>query len=490
MSHFGHTKLSTVCIYGTILAIIIGVSIDLGLDLVERRTKIIQEKLDLASQQSQFMSQWFGTTVVSADYVLRDILDKIRPEKVVTCADNVPECQRYTPWLAKKMATIPSAFNLFLFDSDCKVRVSAEPLPNGMSGNLSFCMVRQPKTEDRMRLQYQPADESISLTPAILVSRSHVSSEGRFLGGAAAAFHFDELQNWLLSFPLSPHDVLAVIDGNARVLALNPPDSASLGETAIPSSNMPIITDARSASNFVAISPLDNRMRAYGVSNVENIPLLCVVGFDLDDSLNEWKSRVLQLFGGFLGMILLYMLALRAHLLTLKQRDDVRALATTDHLTGVANRRRLVLEGEQNVLLSLRYKRPLSIAMIDIDKFKSVNDQWGHPTGDRAIQALANAMSGITRIQDVVGRIGGEEFVIILPETDLNGAVVIAERLREYIQNDVCVASDENVTVRFTISIGIATLTMKDKKFDDLLMRADKALYAAKNGGRNQVFAV
>ena len=128
--------------------------------------------------------------------------------------------------------------------------------------------------------------------------------------------------------------------------------------------------------------------------------------------------------------------------------------------------------------------------MVDIDRFKSINDLWGHATGDRVIQAVANAMVALTRGQDVVGRLGGEEFLLILAETDGEGALANAERLRETIQNMTSVTSEDNQIVRFTISVGVTSSSPDDAAFADMLGRADKALYAAKNRGRNLVVAV
>ena len=127
---------------------------------------------------------------------------------------------------------------------------------------------------------------------------------------------------------------------------------------------------------------------------------------------------------------------------------------------------------------------------IDIADFTAINDTFGHATGDRVIQAVAGAMVEITREQDVVGRLGGEEFLLILTQTDGQGALASAERLRESIQNMDSVKSDDNQTVRFTISVGVTTYCRGDTTFAGMLGRADKALYAAKNAGRNQVVAV
>ena len=176
--------------------------------------------------------------------------------------------------------------------------------------------------------------------------------------------------------------------------------------------------------------------------------------------------------------------------MTLRQWDRMRYLAAMDPLTGVANRRQLVLCGEEELARNRRYHGHMSLVMVDIDRFKSINDRWGHATGDRVIQAVAGAMVEITREQDVVGRLGGEEFLLILTQTDGQGALASAERLRESIQNMDSVKSDDNQTVRFTISVGVTTYCRGDTTFAGMLGRADKALYAAKNAGRNQVFVV
>jgi len=243
----------------------------------------------------------------------------------------------------------------------------------------------------------------------------------------------------------------------------------------------------RSSVSFVAVSPLDGRPRIYGLSKIENIPLVFVVGFDLANSLSEWTRRAWQLSAGFLGLIILYSFALRTHLVTVSQRDKMRELATTDPLTGVANRRHIVQVGKQEFSRSLRYRKRMSLIMVDIDKFKAINDQWGHPTGDRVIKALADTMSANAREQDTVGRLGGEEFVVVLAETNGKGAVANAERLREIIQNSISVASDNNCVVNFTVSIGVTAISFCDTTFEDMMLRVDKSLYSAKNSGRNKV---
>ena len=490
MKNFRYSRLSTVGIYGTMLLLLIGIATGLVFDLAAGRERIIQEKKALAVQQSQFLSQWFGTTIVSADYVLRGILDKISAQEVAGSANDLKTAQKFAPWLDKKRNTVPGVIGLGLYDELCVYRLAADTTKVGFKSNFSFCANPSITIRDQTYIEYVPADKSLSNNPAILVSRPRISEDGRFLGGAMAIFHLEELQGWLQSIELSGHDMLAVVDREGLILALNPAQPSSFGKHFISGEEMPSIGEERSSSSLIARSLLDGREHICGLSKIENIPLLCIVGFDLDDSLLEWRKRAWEIAGGFAGMLLLYSLALRAHLITVRQWYEMSDLAETDPLTGLANRRRLVLDGERELSRCQRNNGQMSLAMVDIDRFKSINDRWGHPTGDRVIQALANAMTASARKQDVVGRIGGEEFVIILAETDWQGASIKAEKLRETVQNEASALSDDKQTVRFAISIGVATLGSEDKSFADLLARADKALYMAKNNGRNQVVAL
>lgn len=488
--HSWQAVLSPIGIYGAMLVMLVGAAIWLGFDLVAGRARIIEERSALAVQQSQFMSQWLGTTIVAADYVLRDVLEKVTPEEVNNSVGSEDEIQRLCPWLAKKLSTVPGAIGLGLYDERCVYRLVADTTKIGIKSNMTFCATSPVVAENRTYTQYLPAAKSASNIPTIAVSRPRISVDGRFVGGALAAFHLAEFQRWIQSFPLGVHDVLAVADSDALIVAHNPPLPADVNKRIISLEDMPNFGQQRSSTSIIADSALDGRTRVYGLSKAENIPLLCIVGFDLHDSLHEWRRRAWQLSGGFLFMMLLYALALREHLLTLRQWDRMRYLAAMDPLTGVANRRQLVLCGEEELARNRRYNGRMSLVMVDIDRFKAINDRWGHATGDRVIQAVAGAMVEITREQDVVGRLGGEEFLLILTETDGQGALASAERLRESIQNMEAVTSDDNQTVRFTISAGVTAYYPGDVTFAGMLGRADKALYAAKHAGRNQVVAV
>ncbi len=161
--------------------------------------------------------------------------------------------------------------------------------------------------------------------------------------------------------------------------------------------------------------------------------------------------------------------------------------ANQDYLTGLSNRRHFMERGEIELARVQRYGESLSAFMLDIDHFKNINDTHGHKAGDIVLQKLSHLLRETLRAVDIIGRIGGEEFAVLLPETGLQEAVEIAERLREIIAHSVVIL-EAGLPLHFTVSIGVATLKDKSVNLDILLSLADKAMYQAKGGGRNKVY--
>jgi diguanylate cyclase (GGDEF)-like protein len=169
----------------------------------------------------------------------------------------------------------------------------------------------------------------------------------------------------------------------------------------------------------------------------------------------------------------------------IRNAELLEKLATIDSMTGLYNRRHFLALAEAEWSRFQRYQRPLSMLMIDIDHFKSVNDRYGHAIGDQAIISVATACQQGKRGSDVVGRLGGEEFAILLPETDAAQAAVVAERVRESVAGHVLSVRD--VQFNLTISVGIAAAAASMSGTDALLRAADQALCQAKSEGRNRL---
>jgi len=164
--------------------------------------------------------------------------------------------------------------------------------------------------------------------------------------------------------------------------------------------------------------------------------------------------------------------------------EKLRFLATTDELTGLWNRRHFMKVLEQEIERTRRYGQTFSLLMLDIDHFKAVNDNYGHAAGDQVLQHFAGLLKKHLRIVDLPGRLGGEEFAVILPQTDAHGAYAIAERLRSGIERSP--AQTGKTVVSFAVSIGLVASQSSLSDPDLILKMADDALYQAKRAGRNR----
>lgn len=209
--------------------------------------------------------------------------------------------------------------------------------------------------------------------------------------------------------------------------------------------------------------------------------------FDLENGITESQYQIVDKNSpADIGFDSLVLKNAKLYELARKQGEVYRYQAITDALTGISNRRHLLEEGARIFHRTRRYHLPLSVIMIDIDHFKQINDTYGHATGDVTLRMLANTCQRSAREMDLIGRLGGEEFLLILPETPLSGAVCLAERLRQAVERTQ-IEADNGASVSITVSMGVATYHRHMQQFQDLLAHADVALYRAKELGRNQV---
>lgn len=175
----------------------------------------------------------------------------------------------------------------------------------------------------------------------------------------------------------------------------------------------------------------------------------------------------------------------KTHVDLKRAKEKLLIMATTDELTGLYNRRYFIERLNNEFERFKRFQSKFSFLMIDIDLFKNINDNYGHKCGDLVLQKTSEAMRKTLRSYDILARVGGEEFAIILPETDIKSAETIAERLRKRVyENSI---QYEDIEIKITISIGVTQSYINDKNIDDIIVRADRALYISKEKGQNSV---
>lgn len=204
-----------------------------------------------------------------------------------------------------------------------------------------------------------------------------------------------------------------------------------------------------------------------------NAANLAVVQGQLEAKLEQTREQV-----GAVGRMNMVQSQIEAKLERLSRRDE---------LTGALNRRGILMELEACVARVARYQRPAALVCFDVDHFKSINDRFSHAMGDRVLIAVSSHVQAMLRVPDCLGRLGGDEFCILLPETSLAGATTLAERICRALPQAVAQACPE--VGEITLSLGVASLEGADPKVDAWLHAADLALYAAKREGRNRVVA-
>lgn len=207
-------------------------------------------------------------------------------------------------------------------------------------------------------------------------------------------------------------------------------------------------------------------------------PLLCKDGNSI------WAEILSNPVRGKDGSLRGFHLVARDIRLRREMEEELQRLASTDSLTGISNRRYFLQRAQVELLRSERYGLRLALLMLDIDRFKNVNDTFGHGMGDAVLKAVVGACNQSLRQVDILGRLGGEEFAALLPQTDQAGALAIAERMRRAVAA-VEIPAKEG-TIRVTISLGLAELR-RGEDLDALMRRADAALYQAKDEGRDRV---
>lgn len=273
-------------------------------------------------------------------------------------------------------------------------------------------------------------------------------------------------------------DLVAVLDTDGRRIYNNPPYRSLFREKDI----------REGSSSFHEIHPDDReRIRALFGKTVETgIGECAEFRFVLKDgSIRHMESdgRAIRDADGKVSRVVVV-----SRDITEQKRleADLREMAATDILTGLPNRRHYLAQlGQEMARVGRSDEHRASVLMIDVDHFKRVNDTHGHSTGDHVLRHLAKLMQQALRRIDTLGRLGGEEFAVILPGANLSAATNFAERLRRKVAQSPALHEDKSIAI--AVSVGVTEIRSADACADDVLMRADRALYRAKSGGRNRV---
>ena len=319
---------------------------------------------------------------------------------------------------------------------------------------------------------------------SIVMSRRISDSDGGFMGVVAGSIRFSYFHELFDRLSLDPEDTITVLKRDRTIIMRRPFDLDIIGKNLNQNADWSS-SNLRIGGSYSGQGPVDTTPRLYARSSGNN-PLFVVAGKPLNAVFSLWQTEARRIGAVVLALILFMLTSTLVLAREIRRRAEaenkLEEMATTDALTGLRNRRKFddVIDSEWR--RAIRHGTPVALLMIDADHFKAYNDTYGHQAGDQVLVGIAICISdSVSRAGDCAARYGGEEFAVLLPGTSEDDALKVAETIRGKVQGW---STDETIS---TVSCGVASLVpTAGTDWSALVGAADKALYAAKAGGRNR----
>lgn len=291
---------------------------------------------------------------------------------------------------------------------------------------------------------------------------------------------------------IKPEGSIVLLRRDDRILSRAPFNREYLGRSMRPNASVETIAENQVRATFTSDSgSTDGVRRIVSYERLERYPLTVLVSRGEADVLMPYRERrnILLIACSALSAVVLVLTAVvhRAQRALQHTQERMQRLALVDDLTHIMNRRAFIDQARREFARALRGQRSVSVLVLDLDHFKQVNDNHGHLVGDQVLRECSAAWRAVLRQQDLIGRMGGEEFCLLLPELDARDAALVAERLRRLTLE--LVFQGQGGPFHVSVSIGVADRGAADTDWEQPYDRADKALYRAKAQGRNQVVA-
>jgi diguanylate cyclase (GGDEF)-like protein len=430
------------------------------------------------------------STIRLMDIVLldmrEDVLDNADFERHVR-----EELQAYGSFVAQ-LAVIDKHGRLAFSNLESSVK------PVDLSDREHFRVHRDNPQEDRLFIS-KPVLGRVSKQWTIQFTRP-IHQDGEFAGVLVLSVPTNFFADYYQQIDVGSHGAIALLgtDRSLRAIASGTPIAGRYGRFKVPADRPYVDPDAPVRGYYEGVSSLDGEYRLGAYRRLTDAGVVVLVMLSPKDFMaaHEERNELLLASAGVISLLLLavavlvFVLSSRYFQSTARLRqahDQLAQFANTDVLTGARSRRAFFDGLDAELARARRHGDCLSLLMLDIDHFKRVNDVHGHPAGDVVLKQFAVICAALLRGHDLFGRIGGEEFAIALPNTDLEGARCVAEKIRQAIaQAPVATTAGE---ISITVSIGLACTDGGQHEADYLIVQADRALYQAKHGGRDQVYA-
>lgn len=435
------------------------------------------------SNVTNLVAEGIKGAILNTDYVLRDIVSHVPASQLHYPATDPAMQRQITEFIVSKKNTLPGAFGVGLTNVDCILtHTSATAGIDTSQREWCRAFIGKPALDTFVSHLYVNRDG----LPSITQVRRFPSANGQLTGLAGISVDLNFFSHWLNNVSVERHGVISIFDTWLNLLASNNTAAGAPGQR-VRNDTLQKFIDSSQEYMFIRTNALgDGIPRLYGIRKLANLPLMVVYGEADEDWQANWRRQVAVELGSFLLLTGMAIVMLRAYWTQLRQQELLQSLANHDPLTGIANRRRFIERFGWELQKAKRSQQEMALLIIDIDRFKTINDTYGHAVGDKAIVLFSDACKRAIRETDLLGRFGGDEFVALLPATGSDEALQIAERMRGLIVS--CTGLEANGrTIALSASIGISTIHADDTDLSRALHKADAALYRAKQRGRNRV---
>ncbi|MDQ1923087.1 sensor domain-containing diguanylate cyclase [Massilia pseudoviolaceinigra] len=463
-----------------------------------RETQLAQSAAATANM-ARALADHADSTIELVDTILASVVESVQHDGITHYGE------RLHLHLIDHVSRTPSLQGMTIYDASGNWALHSlrEPIPVLNNADREY-FVYHKTHKDKLAHVGPPIRSRSTDTWVLPVSRRLEDKDGNFIGVALATVQLSFFRTFYDSFDIGKEGNITIALDSGALVMRRPYVQENIG-TSIAKEPMFKQWRATPASRAVPVD-LDTLDRMYSYRPLRRYPLFVAVGLSTDETLANWWANayistawvvILLLILMWMGLRLFRQVTLRdeleeqlrnAQLALVTKNRSLKLLARNDGLTGIANRRLFDARLDAEFNRAVRDGTSLALVLLDVDFFKKYNDHYGHPAGDACLQFIGQCIrAGRRRAGNLAARVGGEEFAILLPNTDLYGAIVVAESVRRSIAS-AAREHQANPAGIVTISCGVhALVPTKGMESKQLVEAADKALYLAKSTGRNRV---
>lgn len=441
--------------------------------------------IDLLHFNASFVDLWLTKSFYDSSIVLDDMAEDLSANGIHSPDHDEQDYAREIDYLREKEDALPNATLAFIIDKNC-ILTHSKTLSNIDVSHREYCRVFKSKKEETTLVTLPFVD--LAGRNVVVQGINILNENNEFAGMVGISTNLRFFNSTISQLALPSSTGIAILSSNLKLLSFVPKGKERIGKRINVAKIRPEIFEELYKNGEVVFNSdiyNDGMMDTIYARKIKDLPFIIVVTKQQDYLQTMVSVSLISIVACFFIIVGLLVFNLYYVKRTKEQKEKYSELAYNDYLTGINNRRSFELKASQVLATYRRKTIPFSIIMCDIDNFKEYNDKYGHEVGDIMLTAFSEACLKNLRDSDILGRFGGDEFVILIPDQNSEQALLVATKLQDVIRNISVLADHESLTM--TCSMGVSTISDPKMTVQELLNIADGSLYDAKKSGRNCV---